>query len=76
MLGDGVKLGVEVGPRRDVGLRLHALSRANAHNPSRSFLKSISMLITGNDADVNLKINQKLVSLRVAFQKPTNLSLI
>ena len=60
MLGEGVRLGVVVAPSRDAGLRLHALSKEKIHNPSSSFLKSITILITGNGGDVNQKCSKSL----------------
>ena len=56
MLGEGIKLGVAVGPKISAGLRLQALSsRAELHNPRRSFLKFIGLLIMGKGGVVKLK---------------------
>ena len=55
MLGEGIKLVVAVGPKISAGLRLQALSsRAELHNPRRSFLKFIGLLIMGKGGVVKL----------------------
>ena len=56
MLGEGVKLGVALGPKKEVGLILHAPNRESIHNPKRSFLKSMRLLIMGNEGTVNLML--------------------
>ena len=54
MLGDGVTLGVAVGPKRAACGSVQALKIAINQNPSMVFLTVMSLLILVNDRAVNL----------------------